>query len=143
MILCTKNNRPLRIVEERGVSKTMSLNRPLLRTSKSTATLIRDNMTVTLNDVVLTKTEGTALTVQSKDADSIVTEGGISIAGAAVFQQMAMFNANISLSNPDFVLLLGPPNTDGTWRLRISGGYLIFEKFDAMLEDYVSRFHLY
>lgn len=124
--------------------QTMSLNRPLVRTTKSTATLIRDSaLPVELTELILTKSEGTSLTVQSTGDKSIVTEGGIDIGGLALFQQLAQFNQQVTLNHPDFILCLGPPEHEGTWRVRIRQGYLLFEKYDSLSSQYITRFQLY
>lgn len=122
----------------------MALNRPVLRTTKSTASMLRDsNAPVQFSDMILTKPEGTALTIESNSDVSLLTKGGISVAGLAMFQQLAQFNANVALTSPDFTLCLGPPEHDGTWRIRISQGYLIFEKYDQELAEYITKFQLY
>jgi len=122
----------------------MSLNRPVLRTTKSTATILRDsNAPVQFSEVILTKPEGTNLTLQSTSEDSLKTMGGIYIGGQALFQQLAQFNQSVTLANPDFIMCLGPPEQDGTWRIRIHNGFLLFEKYDIESAAYIMRFQLY
>lgn len=123
----------------------LAASKPAQRTTKSTATLL-DAANVDFDHLNLTG-QGTTLNVQSTDPLSAVLQGGLKAStadfGTAFFQTLGQFNANLVMHNPDFIMYLGPPRTADTWRLRINGGFLLFEKYDVVAQDYVSRFHLY
>lgn len=119
-----------------------------LRTSKSTSSLIRPGQAVTFPEITLTAEGSTSLHVNSTADVAVKVQGGIEankldVLQSSLFQQLATFNSNVVLNNPAFVMYFGPPQSDQTWRLRIHSGFLLFEKYDSAVQDYVSRFHLF
>jgi hypothetical protein len=120
--------------------------KPAQRTTKSTATLL-DAANVDFDHLNVTGVAGTTITVVSTDPEAVVLQGGLKAAkatiGSAFFETLGQFNANLVMHSSDFIMYLGSPRTADTWRLRINGGFLLFEKYDMIMQDYVSRFHLY
>jgi hypothetical protein len=124
------------------------MSKPQQRTSKSTATLLNASGAIEFDTLAITAPEGVALTVASQDVNSVHLQGGLkaltlNVTGTSFFQTLGQFNGNVALNDPDFLMYLGPQAQANTWRLRIHAGFLIFEKYDSVAQDYVSRFHLY